>query len=128
MASSDSTSRGRSALPPMPNRHCGCRPALSTSATLGGTRERPLADGNLEVTQGRLRNIDVQRVGGRVNFDGTLALLDLELVKDQYARLTAKGVVPRTLLEGRSGEHVEATAADRLDVAIISTPIDLALA
>ena len=101
---------------------------LSVSATLGGTRERPLADGHLEITQGRVRNIDVQRVGGRVTFDGTLALVDLELVKDGFAKLTAKGVVPRTLIEGRSEEHVLPTAADRLDVAIVSTPIDLALA
>ena len=36
--------------------------------------------------------------------------------------------MPRTLLEGRSDEHVAPTAADRLDVAIVSTPIDLALA
>jgi len=100
---------------------------LTASATLGGTRDRPVADGTLEVTQGSVRNIAVQRLGGRVTFDGTLALVDMELVKDQYARLTAKGVVPRTLLEGRSAEHVAATAADRLDVAIVSTPIDLAL-
>lgn len=64
---------------------------LTASATLGGTRERPLADGNLEITKGSIRKIDVQRLGGRVTFDGTLALIDLELVKDQYARLTARG-------------------------------------
>ncbi len=101
---------------------------LSVSATLGGTRERPLADGHLEITQGRVRKIELQRVGGRVTFDGTLALVDLELVKDGFAKLTARGVVPRTLIEGRSEEHVLPTAADRLDVAIVSTPIDLALA
>ena len=75
-----------------------------------------------------MRKIDIQRLGGRVTFDGTLALVDLELVKDGFARLTAKGVLPRTLLEGRSAEHVAPSAADRLDVAIVSTPIDLALA
>ena len=101
---------------------------LTASATLGGTRERPVADGTLDVTKGSLRNIDIQRLGGRITFDGTLALIDLELVKDQYAHVTAKGIVPRTLLEGRSAEHVAASAADRLDVAIVSTPIDLALA
>lgn len=101
---------------------------LTASATLGGTRERPLADGQLSITQGRVRTIDIQSLGGRVTFDGTLALVDLELIKDGYARLTAKGVVPRTLLEGRSGDHVVASAADRIDVAIVSTPIDLALA
>ncbi len=101
---------------------------LTAAATLGGTRDRPIADGTLEVTQGRVRNIDVQRLGGRVTFDGTLAIIDLELVKDQYSRLTAKGVVPRTLLEGRAATHTPASVADRLDVAIVSTPIDLALA
>ncbi|WP_396627336.1 translocation/assembly module TamB domain-containing protein, partial [Luteitalea sp.] len=74
------------------------------------------------------RNIDVQRVGGRVTFDGTLALVDVELVKDGFARLTAKGVVPLTILEGPADGHVTPTAADRIDVAIVSTPIDLALA
>jgi hypothetical protein len=101
---------------------------LTASATLGGTRERPLADGQLSVAQGRVRKIDVQSLGGRITFDGTLALIDLELIKDAYARVTAKGVVPRTLLEGRSDEHVVPSAADRIDVAILSTPIDLALA
>lgn len=100
---------------------------LEGTATLGGTRERPLADGTFALTQGRIRNIDVQRVGGRVTFDGMLALVDVELVKDGFAKLTAKGVVPRTILEDRSEAHVAATAADRLDVAIVSTPIDLAL-
>jgi hypothetical protein len=101
---------------------------LTGSATLGGTRERPLADGQVSITQGRVRKIAVQSLGGRITFDGTLALIDLELVKDAYARITAKGVVPRTLLEGRSDEHVVASAADRIDVAVLSTPIDLALA
>lgn len=101
---------------------------LTMSATLGGTRERPVADATLELTQGRVRNIDVQRVGGTVDFDGTHAVLDLELVKDQFARLTARGIVPRTITEGRAAEHTVATPADRLDVAIVSTPIDLALA
>jgi hypothetical protein len=101
---------------------------LEGTATLGGTRERPLADGTFALTQGRMRNIDVQRVGGRVTFDGTLALVDVELVKDGFARLTAKGVVPLTILEGPADGHVTPTAADRIDVAIVSTPIDLALA
>ena len=101
---------------------------LQLSATLGGTRSRPVADGQMELTQGRVRKIDIQRAGGRVNFDGTLAIVDFELVKDGVARLTARGVVPRTMFEGRSAEHVAATPADRLDVAIVSTPIDLALA
>ena len=101
---------------------------LDLHATLGGTRERPLLDAQLDVTRGRVRNIDLERLGGRVTFDGTLAIVDLELVKDQATRLTARGVIPRTVVEGRSDEHVAPTAADRIDVAILSTPIDLALA
>lgn len=101
---------------------------LTMSATLGGTRERPVADARLELTQARVRNIDVQRLGGTIDFDGTHAVLDLELVKDQYARLTARGIVPRTITERRAAQHTVATPADRLDVAIVSTPIDLALA
>ena len=101
---------------------------FSLSATLGGTRERPVADARLELTRGRVRAIDVQRVGGTVNFDGTHAVLDLELVKDAHARLTVRGIVPRTIVEGRAPQHTGATPTDRLDVAIVSTPIELALA
>jgi autotransporter translocation and assembly factor TamB len=101
---------------------------VTLAATVGGTRERPVADGTIEVTQGRVGKIDVQRLGGRVSFDGTLAIIDIELVKDQFARLTAKGVVPRTIVEERAPQHTSPTPDDRLDVAIVSTPIDLALA
>lgn len=101
---------------------------LDVSATVGGTRERPLVDGQIDVTQGRVRSVDIERLGGRVTFDGTLAIVDLELIKDANSRITAKGIVPRTLLDARSDTHVQATPADKLDVAILSTPIDLALA
>lgn len=101
---------------------------LDASATLGGTPERPLADGHVAITHGRMRRIDIETLGGRITFDGTLGLIDLELVKDAHSRITARGVVPRTLFEGRSGAHVQPSALDRLDVAIVSTPIDLALA
>ncbi len=101
---------------------------LEISATLGGTRERPLADGRFAITGGRVRKLDVQRLGGRVDFDGTLGIIDIELVRDGYARVTARGIVPRTILEGMSEAPLAATPADRLDVVIVSTPIDLALA
>ena len=101
---------------------------VTMAATVGGTRERPVADGTIEVTEGRVGKIDVQRLGGRVSFDGTLAIVDLELVKDRFARLTAKGIVPRTIVERRAPQHTAPTPDDRLDVAIVSTPIDLALA
>ncbi len=101
---------------------------LDLHATLGGTRQQPVADAQIDLTHGRVRNIDIQRLGGRVNFDGSLAILDLELIKDAHTRLTARGIVPRTIVDGRSDEHVAPTAADLLDVAIVSTPIDLALA
>ncbi len=101
---------------------------LTLSATLGGTRERPLADAQIEITEGRVRTLNLQRAGGRVTFDGTLALVDLEVVKDADARLTARGVVPLTLFESADAGHVQPTVADRLDLAVLSTPIDLALA
>ncbi|MBA2355452.1 MAG: translocation/assembly module TamB domain-containing protein, partial [Acidobacteria bacterium] len=105
---------------------------LDLSATIGGTRERPVADAQLELTEARVRNIDVERVGGRVTFDGTLGTVNLRLQKDANSVLTANGIVPRTLFaakpEGGSDEHIAPTPNDRLDVAITSTPIDLALA
>ena len=101
---------------------------LTASATLGGTRDRPLADAQLAITQGAGTQDRRPEPGGTYHVRRTLALVDFELIKDDNARLTAKGVVPRTLLEARSPEHVLPSAADRLDVAILSTPIDLALA
>ena len=88
---------------------------LTASATLGGTRDRPLADGNLEVTQGRVRKIDVQRLGGRVTFDGTLALIDLELVKDQIRAPDREGRAAADAARGpvrrARGRHVPPIAS-----------------
>ena len=101
---------------------------LNVSATLAGTRERPLVDGQVMVTEGRVRNIDVKSAGGQITFDGTLAHIDVEIDKDGFAKVTAKGGVPRTALDGRAGEHVAPSEQDKFDVAIVSTPIDIALA
>lgn len=105
---------------------------LNLSATIGGTRERPVADVQLELTDARVRNIPVERVSGRVTFDGTLATVDMRLQKDANSVLTANGIVPKTLFgpkpEPAGDEHVPPTPGDRLDVAITSTPLDLALA
>lgn len=104
---------------------------ITLDATLGGTRERPIADATLEITHGRVRNIDIERMDGHVTFDGTLATVDVRLRKDANAVITANGVVPRTLFtrsaDRGEGPHIPPTPGDRLDVAITSTPIDLAL-
>ncbi|MGH9160609.1 MAG: hypothetical protein ACRD2X_11590, partial [Vicinamibacteraceae bacterium] len=103
---------------------------LDGRATIRGTRAAPLVDATLDVRDGAYGDYEFQALTGTVRYDGVLADLDLRLQQDANARLTARGVVPKTLFQPPAAApagHVAASAADRLDVTIHARRFGLAL-
>jgi autotransporter translocation and assembly factor TamB len=102
--------------------------SLDASAHIGGTRAAPVVTADTRVLQGLFRDFKYQSLAGTVKYDGHLANVDLRLDQSPSAWLTAKGIVPRTLLQARDkGGHVEPTAADRIDLAVQTSRLNLAL-
>lgn len=98
------------------------------TARIGGTRAVPTVSGRVGVRDGRYREMAIAAVEATVDDDGRMARVDALVRQSDQAYLTAKGVVPRTLLQPPpEGTAVPATE-DRLDLEIHSTQIDLALA
>jgi autotransporter translocation and assembly factor TamB len=101
---------------------------LDARAHVAGTRAVPIVTGDTRVLQGIFRDFRYQSLAGTVKYDGQLANVDLRLDQSPSAWMTAKGVVPRTIVQARDkGGHVEPSAADRIDLAIQTSRLDLAL-
>ncbi|MPZ16348.1 MAG: hypothetical protein GEV06_00320 [Luteitalea sp.] len=103
---------------------------LDGRATIRGTPAAPLVNATLDVRDGAYGDYEFQSLAGTVRYDGALADVDLQLQQDANARLTARGVVPKTLFQPRAeapAGHVAASARDRLDVTIQAQQFSLAL-
>lgn len=111
---------------------------LNASAVVAGTKAEPSVTGTFEVNQGGFRQFRYDTLGGTVAYEPAGVTLDARLQQNASQWISAKGYLPSTLLAGAQGAdgaaeknatgHVEpATAADRVDVTIESSPIDLGL-
>ncbi|MGE3955766.1 MAG: translocation/assembly module TamB domain-containing protein [Vicinamibacterales bacterium] len=110
---------------------------LDASATVGGTREAPDIAGRFEVNQGGFRQFRYDTLAGTVSYQPTGITVDTRLQQNAAQWITAKGHLPVALFspatastdaERRATGHVEpATPADRIDLTIESSPLDLAL-
>jgi autotransporter translocation and assembly factor TamB len=93
---------------------------LDLDATIGGTREMPVVGGSFAVTNGRLRRLSYERFAGRLDFAHDTLQIDVRLDQAPGIWLTAKGAVPRALVDSRLPEQP-------IDVAVMSSPISLTL-
>jgi translocation and assembly module TamB len=108
---------------------------LNVSGTVTGTKDAPQVNGRFDVNQGGFRQFRYDTLGGTVSYESAGITLDARLQQNASQWITAKGYLPAALFSGSkpedeesAGHHVEpATPADRVDLAIESSPLDLGL-
>lgn len=93
---------------------------VDLDATLGGTREQPTISGTIAIVNGRVRNVTYQKLAGRVQYTRRMFDIDFRLDQSAGVWLTAVGKLPYALFD-RSVPDAD------IDVAILSSPIDLGL-
>lgn len=105
---------------------------LNATGNVTGTKAAPAVKTDFEISQGGFQQYKYDSFGGTVNYDGAGLTLDTKLQQNPTTYLTAKGYVPMALFKGRlddraSAHGVTAPPAERVDLHIESTPIDLGL-
>jgi autotransporter translocation and assembly factor TamB len=101
---------------------------LSADARLTGSLDAPRVAGTVAIEKGNFRAFTFDSLTGKVDYTQAGVTVDARLQQNATQWLTAKGVAPMALFRleppGRA-EHVDATEADRVDLRIESSPIDL---
>jgi autotransporter translocation and assembly factor TamB len=93
---------------------------LDLDATIGGTSDAPAAAGSFTVTSGRVRRLSYERFAGRFDYARDALQVDVRLDQAPGVWLTAKGTVPRSLVDRHLPEQP-------IDVTVQSSPISLTL-
>ncbi|MCC7415836.1 MAG: translocation/assembly module TamB domain-containing protein [Acidobacteria bacterium] len=105
---------------------------LTATGSIAGTRRAPTAEAEFRVIQGGFRDFHYEQFSGSVDYTGAGFRLDTRLDQAPGVWLTARGYVPKSLFEPRSGAGPAPRAggptdADRVDLRIDSSPIGLGL-
>jgi autotransporter translocation and assembly factor TamB len=108
---------------------------LNATAGVSGSKAAPEVNGNFQINQGGFRQFRYDTFGGTVSYVPAGITLDTRLQQNATQWITARGYLPSTLFSGstagandRSDGHIEAaTPADRVDLTIDSSPLDLGL-
>jgi hypothetical protein len=107
---------------------------LNASSTISGTKDAPAVDAKFEINQGGVRQFHYDSFGGTVNYAGRGVTVDARLQQSPTTWIAAKGYVPTKAMSeakpGASHAHRDPNAvpaADRFDVHVDSSPIDLGL-
>jgi len=111
---------------------------LNASATIEGTREHPLVNGQFQVSGGGFRQFAYDSFGGTVRYEGSGATVDAKLQQNATQWITAKGYLPAALFIAKKGdasavpptghiESAEVAAGDRIDLAVDSSPLGLGI-
>ena len=93
---------------------------VDLDATIRGTRNAPLVTGTITISNGRIERVTYDKLVGRVDFSQGAFAIDVRLDQAPGTWLTAKGTVPLALFDRDLPERA-------IDVAILSSPIDLGL-
>jgi autotransporter translocation and assembly factor TamB len=93
---------------------------VDLEATIRGTRDAPVVASQVTITNGRAQRVSYQKLAGRVNYTGGMFTVDLRLDQAPGTWLTAAGTVPLALFRPSMPERP-------IDVAIVSSPIDLGI-
>jgi hypothetical protein len=98
---------------------------LSADASITGNLKQPIVDGHVEVRNGGFRNYTYESLMADVDYSGARLTLDATLQQAPDVAITAKGVVPTSIFQRASGEHVAATGADAIDLRVQTTALNL---
>ena len=94
---------------------------LNASADIRGTRSDPVVQSNFAVTGGTVEGVKFNSLSGSAKYSGRAVDVDARLEQTPAAVLTAVGTIPVTNGPGATARTEE------FDLAVKSTPIDLAL-
>jgi autotransporter translocation and assembly factor TamB len=101
---------------------------LNAEATISGSTAAPDVKGSLEITNGGFQSYRYESLSANADFTGTRLGLDATLRQSATELITAKGSVPTSLFKASpSGEHVEPTPGDAIDLQVKTTAINLAI-
>lgn len=101
---------------------------LNADARISGSTAAPAIDGKIEVTKGGFQTYHYDSLVANVDYQGKRIGLDATLQQSPTESITAKGSVPTSLFTASaSGEHIEATPGDSIDLQVKSTAIGLAV-
>ncbi len=110
---------------------------MTAYATVSGSRTAPEVTGRFDVASGGFRQFRYDTLTGTVSYEPGGITLDTRLQQNAAQWISAKGYVPASLFssapadgtaERRVSGHVEpATQADRIDLTVESSPLDLGL-
>jgi autotransporter translocation and assembly factor TamB len=101
---------------------------LNADASISGTTAAPDVKGTVQVTSGGFQSYHYDSLSANVDYKGARLGIDATLHQSATESVTAKGSVPTSLFTASpSGEHVEATPEDAVDLQVKSSAISLAL-
>ena len=101
---------------------------LNADASISGTAAAPDVKGTVQVTNGGFQSYHYDSLSANVDYKGARLGIDATLNQSATESITAKGSVPTSLFTASpSGEHVEPTPEDAVDLQIKSSVISLAL-
>lgn len=101
---------------------------FSADARLSGSLAAPRVDGKVAIAAGAFRDFTFQAFTSTVHYTSQGIELDARLQQTGQHWLTVKGFAPTSLFraeETARAEHVEGTPADRVDLRVESSAIDL---
>src|SRR5204862_7042968 len=93
---------------------------IDATATVRGTRDRPLVSADVSVTDGRVRQVTYQKFAGHIDYADEVATVDVRLDQAPGVFLIAKGAVPLGLVQRERAERP-------MNLAVTSSPISLGL-
>jgi hypothetical protein len=94
---------------------------INARADIGGTRNNPIVESDFALTAGTVEGVKFNALTGTANYSGRAVDVDARLEQTPAAVLTAVGTIPVPSGPGST------TRTEELDVALKSTPIDIAL-
>ncbi len=101
---------------------------LNADATISGSTAAPDVKGKIQITNGGFQNYQYQSLTADLDYKDTRVGLDAKLQQSPTEYITAKGSVPTSLFRpSRTGEHVEPSPGDAIDLQVKSSAISLGL-
>ena len=101
---------------------------LNANAKVTGTAAAPAVDGHVEIHNGAFQSYKYESLIADIDYVGQRATVDATLTQTPTERITVKGTAPMSLFRrSKSGEHVQPSAGDAIDLRIQSTAIGLGL-
>ncbi len=94
---------------------------LNATAEIRGTRNDPIVQSDFAITGGTVENVNFNSIAGKANYSARAVDVDVRLEQSAAAVLTAVGTIPVPNGPG------SATRAKEIDLAVKSSPIDIAL-